>query len=487
MGKFKVVSLFAGAGGLDWGFHTSPDYEVVFVNEINKSAAQTYLQNYRKDSSKHRPQDLTAIYSFDDLYKADGRPVLYVGDVFNVDFGKIKEIYSNGLGINVVIGGPPCQDFSIVRGTNKKGTTVRRGKLYAHFLRAVKVLQPEVFVFENVPGLKSTKKGVPYRAILKDFTHLNLRWAEVKKAFEKDVNGNSSSEVHGYRLVLTNTIRFSDLGVPQQRQRLIIIGVREDLADKDTAREISQYLQKKLASSVFSKYPMTPIEVFEGLPLNDRHLNDIYVEIIKEYSGIWEEVETDIAKNWKKNVWDVLTKEDVVQDYLISNGISSLDEREFKCALKKHKEILKMLGYYKRPLDRSLKFKDGSHFETLKESESVVERLRHIAFGENYQFVYGTKWSVEGKGISFVYRRLHPLKPAPTVVGRGGGGTRGYHYRRSRATLTNRERARLQTFPDTFLFSGTSPEVRSQIGNAVPPVGSMWLALAVRDILRIID
>ncbi|MGC9021421.1 MAG: DNA cytosine methyltransferase, partial [Candidatus Methanodesulfokora sp.] len=96
----------------------------------------------------------------------------------------------------------------------------------------------------------------------------------------------------------------------------------------------------------------------------------------------------------------------------------------------------------------------------------------------------GTRWEVEGKGISLIYRRLHPLKPAYTVVAYGGGGTHGYHYERSRATLTLRERARLQTFPDSFLFSGSKTEIRAQIGEAVPPLASRRLAEVLAEILE---
>ncbi|MEQ6360498.1 DNA cytosine methyltransferase [Thermoanaerobacter thermohydrosulfuricus] len=86
--------------------------------------------------------------------------------------------------------------------------------------------------------------------------------------------------------------------------------------------------------------------------------------------------------------------------------------------------------------------------------------------------------------MSLIYRRIHPLKPSYTVVAYGGGGTWGYHYRRNRGKLTNRERARLQTFPDTFLFKGTSSEVRAQIGEAVPPLLGKKIARAVKLILE---
>ena len=77
--------------------------------------------------------------------------------------------------------------------------------------------------------------------------------------------------------------------------------------------------------------------------------------------------------------------------------------------------------------------------------------------------------------ISHVYRRIHPDEPAKTIIAAGGGGTWGYHYPDPRP-LTNRERARLQSFPDDFEFKGSITEVRRQIGNAVPPEGVRLLA-----------
>jgi len=77
------------------------------------------------------------------------------------------------------------------------------------------------------------------------------------------------------------------------------------------------------------------------------------------------------------------------------------------------------------------------------------------------------KLNVKGARLSQIYRRLHPNKPSYTITGSGGGGTHGYHYSEPRA-LTNRERARIQTFPDNFVFSGSKESVRKQVGMAVP-------------------
>ena len=83
-------------------------------------------------------------------------------------------------------------------------------------------------------------------------------------------------------------------------------------------------------------------------------------------------------------------------------------------------------------------------------------------------------YQVKGR-INRVYRRIKLDEPAKTIIAAGGGGTWGYHYPEPRP-LTNRERARLQSFPDDFIFEGSVTEVRRQIGNAVPPEGVRLVA-----------
>lgn len=118
--------------------------------------------------------------------------------------------------------------------------------------------------------------------------------------------------------------------------------------------------------------------------------------------------------------------------------------------------------------------KGAANNELTRQSPTVVERLKHIKPGQNAftaNLPETLKLNVKGAKISQIYKRLDPDKPAYTVTGSGGGGTHIYHWDEPRA-LTNRERARLQTFPDDFIFIGSKESVRKQIGMAVPPRGA---------------
>lgn len=125
--------------------------------------------------------------------------------------------------------------------------------------------------------------------------------------------------------------------------------------------------------------------------------------------------------------------------------------------------------------------KDAPNNELTNQSETVIRRLQHIRPGENAftaDLPEELRLNVTGAKISQIYKRLDPTKPAYTVTGSGGGGTHVYHWEEPRA-LTNRERARLQTFPDTFVFEGTKESVRKQIGMAVPCDGARIIFEAV--------
>jgi len=124
-----------------------------------------------------------------------------------------------------------------------------------------------------------------------------------------------------------------------------------------------------------------------------------------------------------------------------------------------------------RVLEESPIPKNAINNELTNQSKVVIERLKYIKPGENVWTASLPKHlelNVKGARLSQIYKRLDPNKPSYTITGSGGGGTHGYHWKYPRA-LTNRERARIQTFPDDYIFMGSKESVRKQIGMAVPP------------------
>lgn len=124
---------------------------------------------------------------------------------------------------------------------------------------------------------------------------------------------------------------------------------------------------------------------------------------------------------------------------------------------------------------------DALNNERTKQSPQVIERLEHIKPGQNAftaDLPERLRLNITGAKISQIYKRLDPDKPSYTVTGSGGGGTHIYHWDEPRA-LTNRERARLQTFDDTYEFMGSKESVRKQIGMAVPCRGAKIIFEAI--------
>ena len=309
------MSLFAGCGGMDLGFlmadHPKLKYKLAWANDFDKDACATYRKNFGLD--------------------------IYEGDIWDID---LKETPA----VDVVIGGFPCEDFSMLRGDTRPGFQSKRGLLYTKFVEAVSVKQPLFFVAENVKGLLSMQDGWAIRKITDDFAKVDHVGYDVQ-----------------YKI-----INFADYGVPQKRERVIIVGVRNDL-------------------KVSFSYP-EPTHKGNHIP-----------------------VKTALA------------------------------------------------GVKKAKLNN----------EKLKVLQTTREKLQKIPAGGNYKDLPGY---ADKKWMSLIYKRLHPNRPSPTIVAAGGGGTWGYHYSEPRP-LTNRERARIQTFPDDFEFIGSTTEIRRQIGNAVPPLG----------------
>ena len=338
---FKIFSTFTGAGGLDIGFHGDFDFLGRYFPKLPFTTE--YALEYNKD----------AINSLDKNKKYFTNTKLLHKDITeNIEKELLKYKPKE---YDIFLGGFPCVTFSVV-GKQEGLKNDKDGQLYESFAKYVERLQPKVFIAENVKGILSANKGEAVKII--------------KKRFELD----------GYKLKIF-LVNFADFGVPQLRERVLFIGIRNDIKT-------------------------------EFIPPEFTHKN---------------------------------------------NHITS-------------KEAFKYLP------------KNCVHTQHLKVSDKVVERLKLIPQGKNFKAVENTPYAIKGL-MSNIYRRLHEDEPAYTVIASGGGGTWGYHFKEHRP-LTNRERARLQSFPDDYNFQGSTTEVRRQIGNAVPPVGIYPFAERIACLLK---
>jgi len=472
--KFTVVSLFSGAGGFDWGFHRTGRFETRIACELLPNPAATLAQNLGLKLIK--PAELAEAI-------ARCEKVAIQGDVAEVNFSQFN------IQPDVLIGGPPCQDFSITiakKAEPRPGLNGGRGKLYVEFVRAVMFLQPKMFVFENVPGLLSANEGQAIITISNDLQNLEANRQEAIAANQPLTVPDQP--ICNYKIIFQSVINGPDIGVPQTRRRLIIMGLRCDLYDSltdDEQRSMLDAVQTDVSgkASLFSRFPLTCLEIFEGLPLT--YLQTKYSAVMQEYTELAHHSDLPLAKQWRENVWDRLKIEDIRHDYFLANGIedSPTNREDYEVAMQEHWRILNDLGWLGIAVD-TLQTVDGTNMPS-RLTNAVIERMNMIPPDENYAFVDNTQWAVSGHDISFIYRRAAPLKPAWTVMAYGGGGTYGYHYERERSQLTLRERARIQTFSDEFQFQEKG--VRAQIGEAVPPLLAQRIAESIINIFNLVD
>ncbi|WP_439243627.1 DNA cytosine methyltransferase [Lonepinella sp. BR2474] len=314
---FDVISLFSGAGGLDLGFkggfaylgkqYAQHPFNVVWANDLNERACKTFQHNF------------------------PNIPVV-CGDINQIDKNTLPSA-------DIVLGGFPCQDFSVAG--KRQGLAVERGQLYLNMVEVVKKVQPKLFLAENVKGLLTWQKGLAITTIVDDFRQLGY-----------DID---------YRLLNT-----ANYGVPQTRERVIIVGIRKDLKIK------------------FNWPQETHSEQSDGT-----------------------------KKPWVS----------------LKQAIGDLESDEVHFSLPNS-------GYSKAKL-----FK-------------------------------GTQGNTKTKAD----------KPGPTMRAEHHGNIE-FHYTLDRR-LSAREAARIQSFPDDFVFLNSTTDAYRQVGNAVAPVFAWHLAQAVKESLR---
>ncbi|WP_196008216.1 DNA (cytosine-5-)-methyltransferase [Clostridium tyrobutyricum] len=367
---FRKGELFCGPGGLALGAKNSTfkavdgtcyKIEHNWANDIDLSACRTFAYNIcdvRKDNVDE------VICDSEKKLNLDKKKSILCKDVRKINIEDLPPIDAFTFGF-------PCNDFSIVG--EQKGFDGKYGPLYTYGVKVLNMHNPKWFLAENVGGLQSANDG---------------------KAFNKIINDLSKAGQYGGYVLTPHLYKFEQYGVPQMRHRIIIIGIRKDIADN-----------KKIVFRVPA--PTTPNE-----------------------------------KDYKTSKWALEVGNE-------------------------NKKITEGGDFYNN--------------ERTKHPPLIKERLEHIPPGQNVWYEGVPEYlrlKVRGAKLSNIYKRLAPDKPAYTVTGSGGGGTHMYHYSEPRA-LTNRERARLQSFPDSYEFLGRKEEVRKQIGMAVPPEGAKIIFEAI--------
>jgi len=353
MKKIKIVDLFAGVGGLSYGFAYDDAFEIVAANEILPNMAKAYQLNH--PSVKVYNKDVKD-FGISDLEK---------------DFG----IRSGD--IDLVVGGPPCQAYSTV---GKRLVDDPRGKLFQEYYRVLKELSPKAFIFENVKGLLSLQKGELMKNILELFSSL------------------------GY-FIKYEILNAADYGVPQVRERVIIIGTK--LEEGFSFPKPTHYDPKK-GEKLFEKGTKPYVTLSDAI-------GDLpFIKTGEESFEYFSEPQNDFQKKMRENAPLRL------MDHNAPNNNAGLVK------------IMENLPDGGSPMD-------------------LPEEMRPKS------------------GFANTYCRLWWNRPSTTITRNLStpSSSRCIHPRAPRP-LTTREGARIQCFPDNYIFYGSRNDKNLQIGNAVP-------------------
>lgn len=399
----NFIDIFAGCGGLSEGFEVNSNYRMLAAIEWEKPQVEN-LRNHLKD--QHGIADAEQRVVRFDVQRTDE---LINGWENDIEYGHHQGLDSlvNNETVDLIIGGPPCQAYSLA-GRIRDDNGMRndyRNYLFESYLKLVKHYQPKLFVFENVPGILSAKPDG--ETLVTDL----IRDA-IKKA--------------GYEIVddLRNyaQIDLTEYGIPQNRKRVIIIGLRNDLYTN-------------------------PQQI----------LHDFYTKILPEYKE------------------DVKTVRDAIKDL---TPFFPLDE-QLKVNGKKvhHTYESEIPNHFPR-------FHSKRDIDTFRLLAEDIESGRNQytsseALKELYTKLTGKKSNVHK------YHVLRWDQPSNTIPAHlYKDGLRHIHPDSKQArTLTVREAARLQTFPDNYKFISSAGDNYKMIGNAVPPKFAGKLAQAISRII----
>ena len=404
---YTVIDLFAGAGGLSEGFIQAGYIPIAHI-EMDKDACDTlrtrccyhYLRSHGQLDIYYNY--LKGIITREALYTSVPKEVTDAvlnitisDDTITTTFEKIRELAGKRK-VDLIIGGPPCQAYSLLGRHNEKMEDDPRTRLYLQYGKFLKEFQPKGFVFENVPGLLSAKKGEHFK---------NL----------KEYFGSLGYKVH-YKM-----LDASDYGVLQVRKRLILVGWK---TDNDL------------------RYPTLPIHKAQAV------VNDILTDLPTLKAG---------------EVTNISQYQTPTNDYLIESGIRTTDEPFVTQNITRpvNTNDAAIYAYAIKMWDKKhvrLKYTDlPTEYKTHKNERSFLDRFK-VVDGNGLAHTLVAHMAKDGHYF------IHP----------------NIKYCRS---ISVREAARLQSFPDNFFFEGSRSAKFKQIGNAVPPLMAKPIAEIIKTML----
>ncbi|MCS6824898.1 MAG: DNA cytosine methyltransferase [Cytophagaceae bacterium] len=406
MKQLNYIDIFAGTSALSEGFRQLKFNPVAYI-EMDAEACLTiktreayhhlkeagkldtyydYISgNITRDSLyKHIPSEIETSVINSEISDSS------LKNIFKIIEINLKKLPNNEL--DLIIGGPPCQAYSIIGRHCIDWENDHRTKLYVQYGRFLKEFRPKVFVFENVPGIYTANNG-------SYFTHL-------KKYFRK-IGYETDDRI----------LNAKDFGVLQNRKRVFIVGWRKDI--QFSFPELTPIVHNYTVEDILSDLsPLTP-----GQVINKGRYRKLPSEYLRQF---------DLS-----NGADFYTQH-------ISRPHNSNDLKIYRLAIEKWNKERKRLRYSDIP----------ERLQTHKNTRSFLDRFK----------------VVDGKGVSHTVV-AHIAKDGHYYI------HPDIHQCRS---ISVREAARIQSFPDDFFFEGSRTSIFRQIGNAVPPLLSLALAKGIK-------
>jgi DNA (cytosine-5)-methyltransferase 1 len=405
--RIKLIDLFAGCGGLSDGFEQTYLYETLACVEWEKEPCKT-LTKRLKEKWKYENSSETVFYF--DIQRTDELINGWSNDSIYGTSEGINTIVQKHNGIDVLIGGPPCQAYSIagrIRDENGMNDDYRNF-LFESYLKVVNHFQPKAFIFENVPGLLSAKPGG-----VSISERITEAFAEKGYEITNDLRSNA----------LIDCTKF---GVPQARKRMVILGVNTNLIKESP----------QIALYDFYKFILPKYQSRKNLTVRDA----IY-DLPK-----WYPLAEPIKVSKRK--------------YSHSYEVCEFTNHEPRMHSKRDIKTFKLLT---------------TDIESGQNKFTSVESLKDLYFEltgkrSNIHKYHVLKWNKPSNTIpAHLYKDgLRHIHPDP---------------QQSR-TITVREAARLQSFDDDFVFTGSLTDQYKMVGNAVPPKFAKAIAFALNDFIK---